>query len=74
MKQQHKALQLDADQPLQAPLTAEYFARLIGYNHYSVTRAIREGRIKAVKFGRTWRIHRAEAQRILQNGLPVEAE
>ena len=47
------------------------FARLISWHPESVRRAIRQGRIHAVRFGKQWRIPCAEVARIMENGLPV---
>lgn len=53
-----------------AGITTERLAAAIGYHEESVRRAIRQGRIQAIPFGRTWRIPPAEVTRILANGLP----
>jgi excisionase family DNA binding protein len=60
-----------------APITAhlrtpEELADLIHYHPESVRRLIREGRIKAKQFGRTWRILPEEVARILEEGLPMQ--
>lgn len=56
---------------IEAPLTVEDFARKIHYHPESVRRAIRQGRVKALKFGQDWRITLPEVRRILENGLPA---
>lgn len=47
------------------------FASVIRWHPESVRRAIREGRIKAIRMGNGWRIPGDEVARILTNGLPV---
>ena len=37
----------------------------------SVRRAIRQGRIKAIRFGQTWRISPEELRRLMTEGLPA---
>jgi hypothetical protein len=51
--------------------TTEGLALAVGYHVESIRRAIRQGRIRTVRFGRFHRIPAAEAQRILSEGLPV---
>ena len=51
--------------------TTEGLAQAVGYHVESIRRAIRQGRIRTVKFGRFHRIPAAEAQRILSEGLPA---
>jgi len=46
------------------------FARIISWHPESVRRAIREGRIKAVRISRGLRIPAEEVARICKNGLP----
>jgi hypothetical protein len=48
------------------------FARVISWHPESVRRAIRQGRIGAVRMSNGWRIPSAEAERILANGLPAQ--
>jgi len=57
--------------PIEAPLTVEAAASLFFYHPESVRRAIRQGRIHAVRFGQGWRIPAPEVRRILAEGLPV---
>ena len=52
-------------------LTTEEVAARIGYHPESVRRCIRQGRIKPIRFGRSWRIPSSELARILSAGLPV---
>jgi excisionase family DNA binding protein len=52
------------------PQTTEELAALISWHPESVRRAIRDGRIEAKQFGRTWRILPVEVTRILSEGLP----
>jgi len=60
--------------PLASPLTVPEFAKLIGFHHVSVQRILREGRIEgAVKLGRRWAIPQPVADRILREGIPLEA-
>ncbi len=51
-------------------LTTEQLAAAISYHEESVRRAIRQGRIRALPFGRNWRIPPDEVARILAHGLP----
>jgi excisionase family DNA binding protein len=51
--------------------TPEEVARAYGYHPESIRRAIRAGRIKALRFGQGWRITAAEFDRIGREGLPV---
>lgn len=50
-------------------LEVDHFARILGFHPESVRRLIRRGRIKAKRFGSFWRIPRAEAVRIIENGI-----
>lgn len=56
------------------PLNVSEFASLIGYHPGTVRRLIRAGRIKAVQFGKQWRIPQVEVGRILKDGLPRSGE
>jgi excisionase family DNA binding protein len=56
--------------PIEPALTVEDFAKTIFYHPESVRRAIRQGRIRALRFGASWRIPAPEARRILTQGLP----
>lgn len=51
--------------------TPEQLAQAAMLHPESVRRAIRAGRIKALKFGQEWRIPAAEFDRIMGEGLPV---
>jgi hypothetical protein len=51
--------------------TTSGLATAVGYHPESIRRAIRQGRIRTVRFGRGHRISDAEAQRILKEGLPA---
>lgn len=53
-----------------AGLTTEELAAAIGYHPESVRRAIRQLRIHALPFGRTYRIPTIEVSRIMAHGLP----
>ena len=57
--------------PIEAALTVESAAEKFHYHPESVRRAIRQGRIHALRFGQGWRIPAAEVRRILTTGLPV---
>jgi len=57
--------------PLSAGITTEKLAVAIGFHEESVRRAIRQNRIRAIRFGRTWRIPGDEVTRILSQGLPA---
>ena len=35
---------------------------------------IREGKVKAVKFGRAWRISKTEVQRLVTEGVPEDGD
>ena len=50
-----------ADRPLTVDETAEY----LRLNKNTVLKLIKEGKIKAARFGRVWRIQRSEINRIL---------
>jgi len=54
-----------------AMYTAGDFARLIKWHAESVRRAVRQGRIKAVRVGSGWRIPAEEVRRICTAGLPL---
>jgi len=58
----------------EAALTVEELAAKIKYHPESVRRAIRQGRIKALRFGAGWRIPAPEAVRILTTGLPYNSQ
>jgi len=51
-------------------LTAEQLAAAIQYHPESVRRMIRARLIRALPFGKHWRIPREEYERILLHGLP----
>lgn len=51
--------------------TIREVATLINFHTESVRRAIRQGRIKALPFGRCLRIPGEEVERILSEGLPA---
>lgn len=52
-------------------LSPNQLAAIIGWHEESVRRAIRQGRIPAVKMGRNWRIQLETAEMIRQNGIPL---
>lgn len=56
---------------IEAAWTVEAAAEAIHYHPESVRRAIRQGRIHALRFGQNWRIPAPEVRRILTTGLPV---
>lgn len=56
--------------PVSAGLPSDEFARAISWHPESVRKAIRQGRIRAIKFGRFFRIPTAEVERILRDGIP----
>lgn len=62
--------------PLSAPaadlwlLTIEQFAALIGWHPESVRRAIRQGRLHAIKLGRQWRIPPETLNAVRLRGIP----
>jgi len=56
------------------PVTTNEMARLVRYHPESIRRAIREGRIHALPFGRSYRIPAEEVARILREGLPVDRD
>ncbi|HZL13173.1 MAG TPA: helix-turn-helix domain-containing protein [Verrucomicrobiae bacterium] len=58
----------------EAALTVEELAAQIKYHPESVRRAIRQGRINALRFGAGWRIPAREAARILTTGLPYSSD
>lgn len=51
-------------------INIETFARGIQWHPESLRRACRQGRVRAVKLGRGWRIPRAVADEIVKNGIP----
>lgn len=51
--------------------TTDEFANLIGFHPESVRKIIRQGRIKAKRFGRSYRILGSEVDRILKDGIPT---
>lgn len=44
-------------------------AGLVSFHPESVRRAIRQGRIRALKFGNSWRIPSSEVARLMTQGL-----
>lgn len=54
-----------------AGYTTDEFAAALRYHPESIRRLVRAGRIHALKFGRTWRIPHAVAERIAREGLPT---
>jgi len=61
---------LDAIDKIEAALTVEEFAEVVKYHRESVRRAIRQGRVHALKFGSSYRIPLPEVRRIMATGLP----
>ena len=51
--------------------TTEEVAKRLRYHHESIRRAVRQGRIHAVKTGALWRVPAAELERIVREGLPM---
>jgi excisionase family DNA binding protein len=54
--------------------TAEDLADYIKVSPQTVRAWIRDGKLKAVKFGRSWRIADDEVQRIVAEGVPEDEE
>lgn len=54
--------------------TAEELADYLKVSSQTVRSWIRERKLKAVKFGRAWRIAENEVQRIVAEGVPEETE
>ena len=54
--------------------TAEELADYLKVSSQTVRAWIREKKIKAVKFGRAWRISKAELQRLVTEGVPEDGE
>lgn len=50
-------------------LLPEELAELIRFHPESVRRAIRQGRIRAIKTGRHWKIPQEEARRVIECGI-----
>jgi excisionase family DNA binding protein len=59
--------------PIEAALTVEEAAEKIHYHPESLRRAIRQGRVAALRFGQGWRIPASELRRILATGLPYSS-
>ena len=53
-------------------LTTEVFAQKIAWHPESVRRAIRQGRVAAIKLGNGWRIPPDVADHVLKHGIPLE--
>lgn len=47
------------------PFTVEEAAEFLQVNINTITRWIKEGKLKAAKIGRSWRIKRSEIERLL---------
>lgn len=54
--------------------TAEELADYLKISSQTVRAWIREKKISAVKFGRAWRIPKAEVQRLVKEGVDDESE
>jgi excisionase family DNA binding protein len=52
--------------------TAEELAEYVKVSGQTVRAWIRDGKVKAVKFGRSWRIADDELKRIVAEGVPEE--
>lgn len=52
------------------PKNTGQLAALLGYHEETIRRLIREGRIRALRFGRNYRIPADEVARIMTEGLP----
>jgi excisionase family DNA binding protein len=52
--------------------TAEELADYLKISSQTVRAWIRERKVKAVKFGRAWRIPRAEVERLKTEGVPED--
>jgi len=63
-------------QPTPLPMrlyTPAHVAGVLAYHPESVRRAIRQGRIKAIKCGDGWRVRDDELERLCRDGLPVQS-
>jgi excisionase family DNA binding protein len=54
--------------------TVEAVANRIQYHPVTVRKAIRAGRIEAIKFGKSWRIPDSVLEKICREGLPMVQE
>ncbi len=66
-------LQKTTEPPLGRQFTTSELAGAIQYHEESIRRAIRAGRIRAIRCGNRWRIPPDELARIMTNGLPMLA-
>jgi excisionase family DNA binding protein len=57
----------------QVPVVVDvaYVAQLLQINQKTVERCCREGRIRATKIARQWRIPKAEVERICEGGVEI---
>ena len=55
-------------------LTPAEVAEYLRISRRTVVRWVREGRLRAVRVGRQWRIPAEEVQRVVQKGLHVRAQ
>lgn len=67
----NKADNKGADMP-EAFYSAEEIAEYLKVGAQTVRAWIREGKVKAVKFGRSWRVADEELKRIIAEGVPEE--
>ena len=68
---QPKPEETEQGRPALALHTVEFVAEGLHYHPESLRRAIRAGRIEAVKVGKSWRIPSAVYNRIMTLGLPA---
>jgi excisionase family DNA binding protein len=54
--------------------TAEELANYLKVSSQTVRAWIRERKVKAVKFGRAWRITKDEVQRLVREGVPDDGD
>ena len=73
MQNQSAATAAVQPNPLRA-YSPEQFAAMISWHPESVRLGCRKGRIKAVKFGKDWRISHATAVEVIANGIPRMGE
>ena len=57
---------LTEEEKAERPFTVKETADFLKVNINTITRWIKEGRLKAVKIGRAWRIPRSEIEKILK--------
>ncbi len=50
----------------------EEVANILGVSPHTVRQWCRDSRIKALKVGRLWKVHRSEVDKIIEDGLPLD--